>query len=67
MAVNELIFTQLTFALHFAMNSYTEFHENLTNNLIADNRLHTDVSTCFFIISWSALHHDFSIKETEIQ
>jgi len=41
MAVNELIFTQLTFALQrFAMNAYTEFHEN---SLVAGNGMQTDV------------------------
>jgi hypothetical protein len=45
MAANELIFTQLIFALRFAMNSYTEFHENLTNSLVAGNRLQTDVGS----------------------
>jgi len=44
MAVNELFFTQLISALRFAMNSYTEFHhENLTNSLVAGNKLQTDV------------------------
>jgi hypothetical protein len=48
MAVNELIFTQLTFTLQrFAMNSYTEFHENLTNSFVAGNRLQTDVVSTY--------------------
>ena len=56
MAVNELIFIQLTLALQrFAMNSYTEFHENLTNSLVASNRIASN--KIFFVMSWSALGH----------
>lgn len=48
MAVNELIFTQLIFALQgFAMNFYTEFHENVTNSLVAGKRLQTDVLSTY--------------------
>jgi len=43
MAVNETIFTQLIFALRFAMNFYTKFHENLTSSLVAGKILQKDV------------------------
>jgi hypothetical protein len=37
MAVREPIFTNFTFVgKHFVNNSYTEFHENPTNGLVAD-------------------------------
>lgn len=41
-----LFFTKLTPAqLHYVKNSYTEFHENPTDGLAADNTSHADGST----------------------
>jgi hypothetical protein len=43
MTVTWLIITKLTFERQFfAKNSYTKFHENLTDHLIADARSLTD-------------------------